>query len=92
MENPITDHPHLRATLVCPLCHGAKDQGLIACWTCYRRFNFRTGLAPAIARILEDEERTHSAPPAPAHRPPRFPAPRYYRAPLAPAQRSFKWS
>lgn len=37
------DHPLLRASLVCPFCHGAKDTGLVACWPCYRKHDMKFG-------------------------------------------------
>ena len=37
------DYPHVRASAVCPLCLGHKDQGLIACWPCYHRRGMRYG-------------------------------------------------
>jgi len=30
------DNPNLRQLLTCPLCNGAKLQGLVACLACYR--------------------------------------------------------
>ncbi len=30
------DHPHLRQSIVCPVCGFAKDKGLVTCWGCHR--------------------------------------------------------
>lgn len=42
-----TNHAHVRASCVCPLCKGAKDVGLVACWECYRLHDLRNGNARA---------------------------------------------
>lgn len=48
--DPIMDHSNVRADCTCPLCHGPKDRGLVACWTCYRTNGLRiaSGSADAI--------------------------------------------
>jgi len=30
------DNPLVRASNTCPICHGEKHNGLVACWPCYR--------------------------------------------------------
>ena len=37
------DNPHVRSEPVCPLCHGAKPVGLVACWPCFRLHNLKVG-------------------------------------------------
>ena len=29
--------------MVCPLCQGRKEAGLVACWPCYRAWDLRDG-------------------------------------------------
>lgn len=43
----------LRAVTQCPLCHGYKDTGLVACWPCYRTHDMRNQLRPATRAILD---------------------------------------
>ncbi len=49
------DYPCVRASEVCPLCKGYKDQGLIACWYCYHRHGLRYGNEEA-ERLIEQAE------------------------------------
>ena len=37
------DYPKVRAQVLCPLCVGDKDEGLLVCWPCYRRYELRSG-------------------------------------------------
>lgn len=37
------DHPNIRNWTKCPFCLGNKDQGLVACWPCYRKHDLRNG-------------------------------------------------
>jgi hypothetical protein len=30
------DNPRVRRGFTCPICYGPKDQGLVACWYCFR--------------------------------------------------------
>ena len=41
------DYPHIRQTKMCPICKGEKDQGLVACWSCYRVHGLKWGNAAA---------------------------------------------
>ncbi len=50
------DHPRVRASLTCPLCDSAKDQGLVACWPCYRTSELGYG-NPDAERLIDDVER-----------------------------------
>ena len=52
-----TDHPNVRASVVCPLCQGAKDAGLVACWPYYRKNEMRYGNPDAELKIDQAEER-----------------------------------
>jgi hypothetical protein len=49
------DNPRVRASLVCPLCNGAKASGLIACWPCFRTSGLREGDPAADARVAARE-------------------------------------
>lgn len=49
-------HPRLRASLICPLCGGPKDKGLVCCWHCYRSYALRDGNPEAEARLVQTEE------------------------------------
>ncbi len=49
------DYPRVRASEVCPLCKGHKDQGLIACWYCYHAQSLRYGNEGA-ERVIEQTE------------------------------------
>lgn len=55
-DDHVPDHPRVRAALHCPVCHNAKDVGLLLCWTCYRSTNARQGLHPSIAAIITNAE------------------------------------
>ncbi|MGH9761249.1 MAG: hypothetical protein ACREDR_33635, partial [Blastocatellia bacterium] len=43
------DMPNLRSSLECPLCKEPKDEGLLACWTCYKKYGLQYG-NPVIER------------------------------------------
>lgn len=49
------DHPKLRNSPVCVLCHNAKDLGLVVCWICYRANDLRNG-NEAVERQLDEAE------------------------------------
>jgi hypothetical protein len=49
------DNPRVRASLVCPLCNGAKDAGLVACWPCFRSSGLKQGDPAAEARVAARE-------------------------------------
>ena len=49
------DNPRVRQQHVCPLCHGSKDHGLVACWPCYRGHAMKYGNAEA-EEIIADFE------------------------------------
>jgi hypothetical protein len=51
------DYPQVRAQRVCPLCQGAKETGLVACWPCYRTYELRYGNAAAEQIIAQAEDR-----------------------------------
>lgn len=53
--NPEIDYPNIRATEDCPLCHKAKDLGLVACWPCHRA-HLRNGTSPSTRYILDSCE------------------------------------
>jgi len=63
------DFPHVRSSLICPLCGGSKEAGLICCWSCYRDRRMREGnqeverlIAEADAKLLRDKcSPTHRA-------------------------------
>ena len=54
------DHPRIRETVVCPLCHKQKGKGLVTCWPCYREYRLRYGNENAEALIDEEERRLES--------------------------------
>ncbi len=37
------DHPHVRASHQCPLCHRTKNAGLVTCWECYHAHELKYG-------------------------------------------------
>ena len=49
------DYPLIRAWFDCPLCGGGKDQGLLACWPCYRAFDLKNGDSE-VKNILSEKE------------------------------------
>jgi hypothetical protein len=49
------DHPLTREGTECPICFGPKDQGLVACWPCYRKHLKYGGKAGE--KMLDDFER-----------------------------------
>jgi hypothetical protein len=53
--NSAPDNPRVRASLVCPLCNGAKASGLVACWPCFRTSGLKQGDPAAEARIAARE-------------------------------------
>lgn len=52
----VTDFPHIRSKLVCPICLREKDNGAITCWPCYRVTDGRNGYACAIRSRLDGLE------------------------------------
>jgi hypothetical protein len=57
------DNPRVRASLVCPLCNGAKASGLVACWPCFRTSGLKQG-DPAAERAIAERETSLAARPA----------------------------
>lgn len=49
------DYPEVRDGYVCPLCRGDKEQGLLACWACYKNCRMRDGNAEAERLIARAE-------------------------------------
>jgi hypothetical protein len=49
------DNPRVRASLVCPLCNGAKASGLVACWPCFRTSGLKEGAAAPEALVAARE-------------------------------------
>jgi len=49
------DHPYVRSSEVCPLCHGSKQPGLVACWRCYHAWGMRYGNEEAEGLIEQAE-------------------------------------
>lgn len=47
------DYPNVRTMNYCPICESDKDYGLIACWTCYRKYGLRYGMPPEVRVTLE---------------------------------------
>lgn len=43
MPTVILDNPRTRANYTCPFCFGSKDQGLLACWRCFKTSGLRNG-------------------------------------------------
>jgi hypothetical protein len=52
---PALDHPLLRQSTHCPVCHDRKDNGLVICWSCYRDKGMRYG-NPTVDRIVDRAE------------------------------------
>ena len=50
------DHPLVREQTTCPICAKHKDAGLLACWSCYREYDMRSGLSMDAELILDDTE------------------------------------
>ena len=50
------DNPHVRSDFTCPFCLGDKDDGLIACWPCYRK-HLQGSINPEAERIIATRER-----------------------------------
>lgn len=50
------DYPEIRAGHTCPLCALHKERGLVVCWDCYRKHDFRNGESPAITARLQRTE------------------------------------
>jgi hypothetical protein len=50
-----TDNPRVRAGFTCPICYGPKDQGLVACWPCFRSSRLRYG-DPKAEQTISDFE------------------------------------
>lgn len=48
------DYPKVRAHHICPVCNGAKDAGLVACWPCWRTSVKRGD--PAAERKVQERE------------------------------------
>jgi hypothetical protein len=63
MPRTTLDNPRTRRGFTCPLCYGPKDQGLVACWHCFRTSGLRYGRPEAEDTIsdfeafLESQER-----------------------------------
>ena len=55
------DYPHVRSSIVCPLCHGHKEAGLLVCWPCYRAWGLRDGNAEAESIIEQAEAEFRTA-------------------------------
>jgi hypothetical protein len=70
------DNPRVRASLVCPLCNGAKASGLVACWPCFRTSGLKEGDSLAEARVAAREYAMRYAPDSGRSFPPV--KPRYY--------------
>ena len=49
------DYPYVRSSDVCPLCHGSKQPGLVACWRCYHAWGMRYGNEEAEGLIEQAE-------------------------------------
>jgi hypothetical protein len=49
------DNPRVRASLICPLCNGAKGAGLVACWPCFRSSGLKQGDPAAERRVAARE-------------------------------------
>ena len=49
------DRPNIRLSTICPLCCKAKDQGLLACWPCFRASGLRY-CPPAVEAKLDEYE------------------------------------
>lgn len=49
------DYVNIRLSPVCPFCLGKKDQGLIACWPCYRGHALRYCPPAAEAKLADFE-------------------------------------
>ena len=50
------DHPLVRASTRCPICHEPKDKGLVMCWPCYRQIDMRNG-NPLVDDLLDAAEK-----------------------------------
>jgi hypothetical protein len=59
----MSDHPLVRASLICPLCDGAKGAGLVACWPCFRSSGLKE-CDPGAERIVANRETSLAARPA----------------------------
>jgi hypothetical protein len=54
------DNPHVRRDVICPLCLGDKDDGLVACWPCYRKHLKGSDTEPErvkAERVIAERER-----------------------------------
>jgi hypothetical protein len=49
----MSDYPKVRAHHICPVCNGQKDEGLIACWTCFRNCGIKSGDMEHVIRERE---------------------------------------
>lgn len=49
------DNPRVRMQIICPVCDGSKDRGLVACWPCFRKYDMRNG-NPVCEEIIRDRE------------------------------------
>lgn len=50
------DHELTRRQTDCPFCKGFKDQGLVACWPCFRSSGLKYGKESAEAVLDEFED------------------------------------
>jgi len=50
------DYPHVRSSVLCPLCEQQKDIGSLVCWSCYRAYDLRYGNAEADLAIQQVED------------------------------------
>jgi hypothetical protein len=52
------DHPLTRKHGLCAVCGRHKDAGLLVCWPCYRKHDFRNGAQGArVDDLIDDAER-----------------------------------
>lgn len=49
------DYPNIRASKICPLCRKDKEQDLLVCWTCFRKYKMRYG-NPAAESLIDQVE------------------------------------
>ena len=51
------DYSSVRAHEICPLCQGAKENGLLVCWPCYRAHDLRYA-HQAVEKVIGQAEET----------------------------------
>jgi hypothetical protein len=49
------DNPRTRKGFTCPICYGPKDQGLVACWYCFKHCGLKDGM-PHAEKLVSDFE------------------------------------